>query len=154
MADSQVRIQKKCDLSATRMRACAKRIFIHSVRHQKWGFSRITFFTVDLASWEGLHFCCPSGEKFFGTNFFRVDHLCPVIYGSKNDPFLTHQNLARATAFLAERILLILVPFDQASFNIKSSPWKFFDSGPPWPAMTRQTRRFSKKAIFWVVFGE
>ena len=152
--DSSMCIQKKYDLCAARMRSRAKRIFIPPARHQKTGFSRITFFTAEPASCKGLDFCCPTDEKFFGTNFFRVGHLSPEICGVKKWPFLTHQFSNAPAAFLAKRILLILVPFYQASFNLKSSLWKFFDPGPPWPAMTRQTRRFSKKGIFWVVFGE
>ena len=143
-----MRIQKKYDLRAARMRSSAKLIFIPPSRHQKTGFSRITFFTAEPASCKDLDFCCQTDEKFFGTNFFRVGHLSPEIYGVKKWPFLTHQFSNAPAAFLAKRILLILVPFDQASFNLKSSHWKFFDPGPPWPAMTRQTRRFSKKAIF------
>ena len=129
--DSSMRIQEKYDLCAARMRSRAKRIFIPPARHQKTGFSQITFFTVDLAVWEDLDFCCPTNEKFFGTNFFRVGHLSPEIYGVKKSPFLTHLFSNAPAALLAKRILLILVPFDQASFNLKSSHWKFFDPGPP-----------------------
>ena len=141
-----MRIRKNTNYA---QRACARAQthFYTPARHKKTRFSQITFFTVDLAVWEDLDFCCPSNEKFFATNYFSPGPFSPEIYGSKNDPFLTHLFLVGPTACFSGRIEQILVPFDQASFNLAPSLWKFFDPGPSWPAMARQTQKWP----FWAV---
>ena len=75
--------------------------------------------------------------------------MTPVKPGPKIAPVRTPCWLARAAAFLAEPIELILVLIDWKMFGDVPSKTLFFDPGPSWPAMTRQTQKWP----FLVVFG-
>ena len=136
------RIQENCFRDACISRARhtrEKRVFGGS---QKSCFSKITFFLVDMRENSQSKVCSASDARNFGTKFVGIEALWPRQKPeSSYTTTRTYHSVHWPTAFLNGRIELISVPINCKMFGDVPSKTLFFDPGPCWPAMARQTQK-------------
>ena len=115
-------------------------------------FSRITFFFVDVGKSGQSKVCSASDARNFATKFVGIEVLWPHKNPKSNyTAARTPCWLLGAIAFLAGLIELILCGIRSEIVRGCALYRHFFDPGPPWPVMARQTQ--NQSFLFFLDFS-